>query len=86
MLYAHFHPEVMLAFFQSTQLSLFERFETQAMSGIDSTGITAGMQNVAYVVLLVGFFGRSINRLCTAGMSGDWARASSSMWPQQLSS
>ena len=55
MLYAHFHPEVMLAFFQSTQLSLFERFETQAMSGIDSTGITAGMQNVAYVVLVVGF-------------------------------
>jgi hypothetical protein len=55
MLYAHFHPEIMLAFFQSTQLSLFERFETQAMSGIDSTGITAGMQNVAYVVLLVGF-------------------------------
>ena len=52
MLYAHFHPEVMLAFFQSTQLSLFERFETQAMSGIDSTGITAGMQNVAYVVLV----------------------------------
>ena len=55
MLYAHFHPDVLLAFFQSTQLSLFERFETQAMSGIDSTGITAGMQNVAYVVLLVGF-------------------------------
>ena len=55
MLYAHFHPEMTLAFFQSTQLSLFERFETQAMSGIDSTGITAGMQNVAYVVLLVGF-------------------------------
>ncbi len=55
MLYAHFHPEVMLAFLQSTQLSLFERFETQAMAGIDSTGITAGMQNVAYVVLLVGF-------------------------------
>jgi hypothetical protein len=55
MLYAHFHPEVMLAFFQSTQLSLFERFETQAMSGIDSTGIIAGMQNVAYVVLVVGF-------------------------------
>ena len=55
MLYAHFHPEVMLAFFQSTQLSLFERFETQAISGINSTGITAGMQNVAYVVLLVGF-------------------------------
>jgi hypothetical protein len=25
------------------------------MSGIDSTGITSGMQNVAYVVLLVGF-------------------------------
>ena len=55
MLYAHFHPEVMLAFFQSTQLNLFERFLTQAMSGIDSTGITAGMQNVAYVVLVVGF-------------------------------
>ncbi|MGH9607143.1 MAG: hypothetical protein ACRD3N_15760, partial [Terracidiphilus sp.] len=55
MLYAHFHPEMMLAFFQSTQLNLFERFLTQATSGIDSTGITSGMQNVAYVVLLVGF-------------------------------
>jgi hypothetical protein len=44
-----------LAFFQSTQLNLFERFLTQAVSGIDSTGITSGMQNVAYVVLLVGF-------------------------------
>ena len=55
MLYAHFHPEVMLAFFQSTQLTLFERFLTQATSGIDSTGITSGMQNVAYVVLVVGF-------------------------------
>lgn len=55
MLYSHFHPEVMLAFFQSSQLNLFERFLTQATSGIDSTGITSGMQNVAYVVLLVGF-------------------------------
>ena len=45
----------MLAFFQSTQLNLFERFLTQARTGIDSTGITSGMQNVAYVVLLVGF-------------------------------
>jgi len=45
----------MLAFFQGTQLNLFERFLTQARSGIDSTGITSGMQNVAYVVLLVGF-------------------------------
>jgi hypothetical protein len=44
-----------LAFFQSTQLNLFERFLTQAMSGIDSTGITSGMQNVAYIVLIVGF-------------------------------
>src|SRR5271166_2313555 len=50
------HPGLAaLAFFQSTQLNLFERFLTQAMSGIDSTGITSGMQNVAYVVLLVGF-------------------------------
>lgn len=55
MVYAHLHPAVMLAFFQSTQLNLFERFLTQARSGIDSTGITSGMQNVAYVVLLVGF-------------------------------
>ena len=55
MLYASLHPEAMLAFFQSTQLNLFERFLTQARSGIDSTGITSGMQNVAYVVLLVGF-------------------------------
>ena len=55
MLCAHIHPEMMLAFFQSTQLNLFERFLTQAVSGIDSTAITSGMQNVAYVVLLVGF-------------------------------
>ena len=50
------HPAVaVLALFQGTQLNLFERFLTQALSGIDSTSITAGMQNVAYVVLLVGF-------------------------------
>ena len=48
-------PMTMLALFQSTQLNLFERFLTQAVSGIDSTGITSGMQKVAYVVLLVGF-------------------------------
>lgn len=52
---AHLHPFAMLALFQSTQLNLFERFLNQARTGIDSTGITAGMQNVAYVVLLVGF-------------------------------
>ena len=55
MLHASLHPEAMLAFFQGTQLNLFERFLTQALSGIDSTGITSGMQNVAYVVLVVGF-------------------------------
>lgn len=55
MLCTNLHPEAMLAFFQSTQLNLFERFLTQARTGIDSTGITSGMQNVAYVVLLVGF-------------------------------
>ncbi len=44
-----------LAFLQSTQLNLFERFLTQAVSGITSTGVIAGMQKVAYVVLLVGF-------------------------------
>jgi hypothetical protein len=55
MLTANLHPEAMLAFYQSTQLNLFERFLTQARSGIDSTGITSGMQNVAYVVLVVGF-------------------------------
>ncbi|MGC2212934.1 MAG: hypothetical protein WA602_07015, partial [Silvibacterium sp.] len=44
-----------LAFFQGTQLSLFESFLTQAVSGINSTSITSGMQNVADVVLLVGF-------------------------------
>jgi hypothetical protein len=53
---ANFHPSLaMLAFFQGTQLSLFERFLTQAVSGINSTSITSGMQNAAYVVLLVGF-------------------------------
>lgn len=55
MIFAHLHPTAMIALFQSTQLNLFERFLTQARSGIDSTGITAAMQNVAYVVLLVGF-------------------------------
>ena len=55
MLHLSLHPVVMLAFFQGTQLNLFERFLTQALSGIDSTGITSGMQNVAYVVLVVGF-------------------------------
>jgi hypothetical protein len=55
MMFTQFHPALMLALFQSTQLNLFERFLTQARSGIDSTGITSGMQNVAYVVLLVGF-------------------------------
>lgn len=55
MILAPLHTATMLALFQSTQLNLFERFLTQARSGIDSTGITAGMQNVAYVVLLVGF-------------------------------
>src|SRR5271163_773203 len=50
------HPSLaMLAFFQGTQLNLFERFLTQAVSGINSTSITSGMQNAAYVVLLVGF-------------------------------
>ena len=50
------HPAVSaLAFFQSTQLSLFEQFLTNAVSGIDSTSITSGMQTVAYIVLLVGF-------------------------------
>jgi hypothetical protein len=44
-----------LAFFQGTQLSLFERFLTQAVAGINSTSITSGMQNAAYVVLIVGF-------------------------------
>jgi hypothetical protein len=55
MVFTQFHPALMLALFQATQLNLFERFLTQARSGIDSTGITSGMQNVAYVVLLVGF-------------------------------
>lgn len=55
MLSVNFHPAAMLAFFQGTQLNLFERFLTTARSGIDSTGITSGIQNVAYVVLLVGF-------------------------------
>jgi len=55
MVSVHFQPVAMLAFFQATQLNLFERFLTQAKTGIDSTGITSGMQNVAYVVLLVGF-------------------------------
>lgn len=50
------HPNMaLLAFLQGTQLNLFERFLTQAVAGINSTSITSGMQNAAYVVLLVGF-------------------------------
>ena len=53
---ANLHSGVaMLAFFQGTQLSLFESFLTRAISGINSTSITSGMQTAAYVVLLVGF-------------------------------
>ena len=56
MMTAFLHPAISaLAFFQTTQLNLFERFLTQAVAGIDSTNITAGMQNVAYVILVVGF-------------------------------
>jgi hypothetical protein len=52
----NFHPGVMmLAFFQGTQLSLFESFLTRAIAGINSTSITSGMQTAAYVVLLIGF-------------------------------
>ncbi len=52
----HIHSGIAaLAFFQGTQLSLFESFLTQAVSGINSTSITSGMQDVAYVILLVGF-------------------------------
>ena len=74
MLHLSLHPVAMLAFFQGTQLNLFERFLTQAVSGIDSAGITSGMQNVAYVVLLVGFLWQVINRYSTVEMSEDWAR------------
>ena len=44
-----------LALIYSSQLNLFEQFLTQAVSGIDSTSITSGMQNVGYVILVVGF-------------------------------
>jgi hypothetical protein len=51
-----FHPDLTaLAFLGPTQLNLFEQFLTQAVRGIDSTSITSGMQNVGYVVLVVGF-------------------------------
>jgi len=67
MLHLSLHPVAMLAFFQGTQLNLFERFLTQAVSGIDSTGITSGMQNVAYVVLLVGFLWQVYQSLLHGG-------------------
>ena len=50
----HFGPTA-LVLIDSTQLNLFEQFLAQAVQGIDSTGITSGMQNVGYVVLVVGF-------------------------------
>lgn len=56
-----------LALFQSTQLNLFERFLSQAVSGIDSTSITAGMQNVGYVILLIGFLWQVYNSALHGG-------------------
>ncbi len=46
-----------MAFFQlgSSQLNTFENFLTNAVGGISGMGITAGMMNVSYVILLVGF-------------------------------
>jgi hypothetical protein len=67
MLHLTLHSVSMLAFFQGTQLNLFERFLTQAVSGINSTGITSGMQNVAYVVLLVGFLWQVYQSLLHGG-------------------
>jgi hypothetical protein len=67
MLHLSLHPVAGIAFFQGTQLNLFERFLTQAVSGIDSTGITSGMQNVAYVVLLVGFLWQVYQSLLHGG-------------------
>src|SRR5277367_5433665 len=46
-----------MVFFQlgSSQLNTFENFLTNAVGGISGMGITAGMMNVSYVILLVGF-------------------------------
>jgi hypothetical protein len=56
MMYSIIHSSTAsLALIFSTQLNLFEQFLTQAVSGIDSTSITSGMQNVGYVILLIGF-------------------------------
>lgn len=55
LLFAHHFGPTALALIDSTQLNLFEQFLTRAAQGIDSTGITSGMQNVGYVVLVVGF-------------------------------
>src|SRR5271157_86981 len=70
----------MLAFFQGTQLNLFERFLTQAVAGIDSTSITSGMQNVAYVVLLVGF----LWQVYQSALHGGDVRGLPSPFPRQL--
>ena len=46
-----------MAFFQlgSSQLNTFENFLTNAVCSISGMGITAGMMNVSYVILLLGF-------------------------------
>ncbi len=49
-----------LALIYSSQLNLFEQFLTQAVSGIDSTSITSGMQNVG--------LRRSCGRISLAGI------------------
>ena len=65
----------LLAFFQGTQLSLFERFLTQAVSGINSTSITSGMQNVGLC--------RPAGRFSLAGLSiGDAWRRCAWTWNQ----
>jgi hypothetical protein len=48
---------LMLALSQlgGNQLNTFENFLQTAVSGIQGSGVIAGMMNVAYVIMLVGF-------------------------------
>jgi hypothetical protein len=55
MLHLSLHPEVDARVLSRDAAESVRALSDAGRAGIDSTGITSGMQNVAYVVLLVGF-------------------------------
>ena len=75
----NFHPSLaMLAFFQGTQLSLFERFLTQAYRALIPPASLRECRTQPMSCCSSAFSGRCIKLLCMAAMSAGLGRASSS--------